>query len=200
MIDTTKILTGQPNQNVTGAILSAPRGTALPETALAPIDKDFNDSGFISEDGITTTIDKSYADIRDWSGRVRRKILKETTFDLEFSFLSFDIFALTEMFGKDNITITEKTDTHGEQITVKILVDELPRKSYIINMKDGKSRMRIVIPDGQVITESIEMSFKSGEAIILPVKLHTFPDSNEEYAQLLFDDGNYNIIKAGGNE
>jgi hypothetical protein len=197
MIDPNKILTGQPNQAVTGAILSAPLGTPLPATAIASLNAAFKDSGFISEDGVTTTIDKSYEDIRDWSGKVRRKILKETSFELEFNFLSFDLFTLEETFGKENVIVTEPTTAHGEQVNVKIIVDSLPKKSYVINMKDGLNRMRIVIPTGEIITDSVELSFKAGEAIIVPVKLTAYPDSDDLYAHLLWDDGNKTEVQGG---
>ncbi|MDR1447680.1 MAG: hypothetical protein LBI63_01770 [Candidatus Ancillula sp.] len=191
MLDASKILTGMPDQMVTGTILSAPLGTPLPTSSTDPLDKkDWRDSGFISEDGISLKADRSFDDIKDWAGKVRRRLVSESSLTVEFSFLSFDIYALNEVFGEENVEVSPATKDKAEQVSVKITADTLRHKSYVINLKDGQNRLRIVIPEGEIITDSIEMSFKAGEPILLPAKISAYPNIDEGvFAKIYWDDG-----------
>jgi hypothetical protein len=188
-IDAKRILLGKPDQLVTGAVLSAPVGTPLPTSATAPISDLFKDSGFVNEDGVKSTQEKSYEDIKDWSGAVVRKVISESSFTVEFTFLETDIFALQEVFGEENITITPATEDHGAQIFVNITNGELPHKSFIFKMKDGTNRVILVIPDGQVTTDSLEIEYVAGTPIQFPCTISAFPTPSGEFAYLANDDG-----------
>ena len=76
-VNANNVLVGAPEQKTTGAVLDAPLGTPLPTHALDKISTTFEDSGYISEDGISLTVDQSTDTIKDWSASAIRKILSE---------------------------------------------------------------------------------------------------------------------------
>ena len=67
---------------------------------------------------------------------------------------------------------------------------ELPRKSWLFRIKDGKKRVLIKVPDGQV-TEQGEVSFIKTGAILWPVTLTTYPDSEGNNIYIITDDGEF---------
>jgi hypothetical protein len=171
-----------PDQATTGAILSAPLGTALPTSPSAELNVAFGDSGYVGEDGLTFAEDRSTNDVKDWSGNVVRKILQSWAGDISWAHLEVNLQSLKNAFGEDQVT------TDGNVITVKIGGFELPRKSWVFRMKDGDRRMLLAIPDGQ-ITAKDDISFVAGEPITLPVTLSCYPDTNGVSIYWLLDDG-----------
>ena len=76
-VSASNVLIGAPAQKTTGAIICAPRGTMTPKTARDEIKgTGVEDSGYISEDGLTLTPEYSTSDINDWSGALVRRILE----------------------------------------------------------------------------------------------------------------------------
>lgn len=187
-VNALNVLVGAPDQATTGAILSAPLGADLPITAVDALDVEFVDSGYINEDGLTLTPDRSTANIKDWSGAIVRTILEEFNGTLSWGHLEVNEESLKVAFGDDNVTVTAANATHGKQIKVAIGAYEMPRKSWVFRMKDGDSRIMIVVPNGQ-ITETGETTFTKSNAISLPVVLSTYPDSNGNSIYIYTDDG-----------
>ena len=54
-VDAKKIFIGLPDQATTGAILTAPVGTALPTSAVDTLNVAFKDSGYVTEDGVNVS-------------------------------------------------------------------------------------------------------------------------------------------------
>lgn len=100
------VFTGAPDQLVTGAILRAPLGTALPATIVSTLDPAFNDSGYIGPDGLKLTPNTKLSDIKDWSGTTIRKILDEFNAEMAWSHLELSSEALKVYFGDGNVTTT----------------------------------------------------------------------------------------------
>jgi len=65
-VDIKNIFTGAPDQLTTGAILSAPIGIELPDSARDTLDTNAKDSGYIGEDGLKLTPSTSTETIKDW--------------------------------------------------------------------------------------------------------------------------------------
>lgn len=187
-VDSANILVGAPDQATTGAILSAPLGTALPTDALDTLDGAFEDSGYISEDGLTLTPDRSIESIKDWSGAIVRSILSEFNGSLAWSHLETNVESLKNWFGDDNVTVADPTVSSGTQITAILNASEMPRKSWVFKIKDGDKRVLIVVPDGQV-TESGEVEFTTSAALTWPVTLTSYPDSSGNNVYVYTDDG-----------
>lgn len=182
------VLVGAPDQATTGAIQSAPVGTALPRSALTALDEAFVDCGYVSSDGLTLTPERSTSDINDWSGALVRRLLESFTGTLAWAHLEVNERSLANAFGDDNVAVTPADDEHGKQIAVAIGADEMPIKSWVFRMKDGLNRMLIVVPLGQV-TETGEITFVKSGAITLPVTLSTYPDADGKSIYIYTDDG-----------
>lgn len=188
MVSAQNVLVGAPDQATTGAILSAPLGTGLPESAIDSLASGFESSGYVSSDGVTLTPDRSTSDITDWSGALVRRILETFNGTISWAHLEINEESLANAFGDDNVTLTPATGSSGNQIVVAIGAHEMPRKEWVFRMKDGNNRILIVVPDGQV-TETGEINFVKSGAITLPVTLSTYPDSDGNSIYIMTDDG-----------
>jgi hypothetical protein len=193
-VNASQVLTGAPDQLTTGPILSAPRGTALPAAISDTLDPAFADSGYVSEDGLTLTPERSTEVVRDWSGSVVRELLTEFAARLAWSHLETNEQSLKNYMGDDNVTVTAATSTEGKRITALLRSSEMPRKSWTFKMKDGDARVLIVVPDGQV-SETGEVSFVKSSAVTWPVTLTTYPDADGVNVYIYLDDGT--ILTAG---
>ncbi|WNM65687.1 major tail protein [Arthrobacter phage Vulpecula] len=193
-VDATNVLTGAPDQLTTGPILSAPRGAVLPSGLADPIAPEFKDSGYIGEDGLTLTPERSTEAIKDWSGAIVRQILTEFGTTLAWAHLETNEESLKNYFGDDNVTVEAATASEGKRIAAKLAATEMPRKSYLFKIKDGDARVLIVVPDGQV-TETGEVSFVKSGAVLWPVTLTTYPDKDGVNVYVFLDDGQ--VLVAG---
>lgn len=187
-VNAANVLVGAPDQKTTGAILSAPTGTALPTDPVETPEAEFVSSGYVSENGVTLTPERSTASIKDWSGAIVRQILEEFNGTLAWEHLETNEESLRNYFGDENVTVTPATADKGEQIRAALGAHELPRKAWIFRIKDGKRRILITVPDGQV-SEQGEVSFTKSGAILWPVTLTTFPDADGNNIYITTDDG-----------
>lgn len=190
-VQTKSIFTGAPDQLTTGAILSAVTGTVLPTDAtagtLAPA---FKDSGYINEDGLKIGTNSSSTDVKDWSGNVVRSIMSEYGHSLTWGHLELNEQSLKNFLGDANVTVTAATSTAGTKITARFNADEMPTKSWVFKIKDGKRRLLIVVPLGQ-LSERGEITFTKTAAISLPITLKTFPDASGNHIYMYTDDGEF---------
>ena len=83
-VDAKNVLVGGPDQATTGAILSGDDTSTLPTKPGEAPGAGWGDSGYISEDGLTLTPERSMAGIKDWSGAT----VKEHWMDTERTLLS----------------------------------------------------------------------------------------------------------------
>jgi hypothetical protein len=162
------VYVGSPDR-ITGAIMSAEKGTTLPTDASTPPDPAFEDSGYITEDGATLADAQTWVDIKDWGGDTVRRIKSESQVTIATSFLEVNGNSAKAAFGENNVTVT------GGQIAIKINVKEPTRKSWLVNMLDGDRFLRLVIPDGQV-TDRGDMQFTRQGAVVIPVTITAYPD------------------------
>ena len=189
--DAHKVLVGSPDQKVTGAILSAPTGTPLPENIDSELDDVFtkNDSGYVSSDGLTLTPDISTNDINDWSGALVRRVLESFNGTVSWTYIQTGVNELRNAFGDNNVEVTAEANTeHGTQIKVSIGAQLPERKSWIFKMKDGDARVMIVVPDANV-TSMDDISFVGTDPVSWPITISCYPDSEGNFVYILLDDG-----------
>lgn len=187
-VNNNNVLTGAPDQLTTGPITSAPLGTTLPTDALAALDPAFVDSGYISQDGMNLTPERTTEVIRDWSGAIIRSILKEFGTTIAWSHLETNGESLKNYCGDDNVTVTAAGVSNGKQLAAQLKAADLPRKSWVFKIKDGDNRVLIVVPDGQV-TDTGEVSFTKAGAVMWPCTMTTYPDSSGVHVYIYTDDG-----------
>lgn len=187
-IDVSKVLVGAPDQKTTGAVLDAPVGTKLPETASEKLAEGFASSGYVGDGGVSLTMDRSTKDIKDWSGSTVRKLLESFDGTLSWSEIQMSHEALCHAFGEGNVHRTPATKEHGEQMKVDVNSSLPPARAWVFNMKDGNARVRIAVPNGQV-TSVDSITFASSDAIGLPLTLSCYPDETGNSIYVLLDDG-----------
>lgn len=172
----------------TGAVNVAPLSTAAPTDARTALEAGWTSGGYVSEDGITLGLSRSFANIKDWSQANVRKALTDFDGTIQCAFLQVDEFAATEMFGADNVTKTAADGSHGEQLAIAIGAEVAPAKSWCWNMKDGERRVRVYCPNAQV-TELGDVQFVPGAGNIYPSTIAAYPDANGKSIYVFYDDG-----------
>ncbi|NPD32255.1 hypothetical protein HLV35_03105 [Eggerthellaceae bacterium zg-997] len=187
-LDVSKVLVGAPDQKTTGAILSAPLGTALPKDASSALDAAFTSSGYVSEDGLSMKTDRGTTNVSDWSRKVVRKLLDSFEAELSWSEIQMSYESLCHAFGEDNVKLVPRNRQHGEQITVSVNASMPAPRSWVFNMKDGNTKIRIVVPSGQV-TGVDELTFAAGDPLQLPITLACYPDDQGNHVYVMLDDG-----------
>lgn len=182
------VLAGVPL--ATGGISMAPLGTALPTDAKTTLPVAFKSAGYVGEDGLTESADRSTEKIKAWGGDVVKVVQTDFSTTYTFTFLeSLNTDVLQAVYGDSNVTVTPATVTDGTLRTVKVNADILPHKVFVFDMKDGNARIRICVPDGQV-TEVGEITYNDGSVIGYEVTVEAFRDSTlNANAVKYLDDG-----------
>lgn len=185
---TSAILVGAP-VTATGGVLRAPVGSTAPADAVTALDEAFKKLGYISEDGVTKTVDASDQKIRAWGGDTVKIVRQEHSISYQFTFLeSANAEVLKAIKGEDNVQITPATSDHGGQIVVNETSDMLPRAAYIFDMKDGDAKIREYVPDGQIAVSG-DVTFVHSDIIRYQVTIEAFPNEDGVKAMTFIDDG-----------
>lgn len=184
-----KVYAPAPNQSsTTGAVAVAPEGTSLPTDASTALPSAWDDSGYVSEDGLSVTITRTTTPIRDWSKSAVRNLLTEFTGQISLSFLQIDQFAAERMFGSSNVAVTAATTTKGELIKISIGAELPPIEAWCFSMKDGDARIRVCVPRGQM-TDVNQVDFKPDAGNIIGGTLQCYADSTGKSIYFIYDDG-----------
>jgi hypothetical protein len=151
---------------VTGAVYLAPLGTTLPTDSAAELDGDFQNVGYLSEDGITETPEEDTTEIQAWqNGDVVRRVLTSHEIQYGFTMIETNEVSLKAYYGNY---------AGGD---VKVTGDQLPRQCMVIEtIDDGKLRRRVV-PVAQV-TERGEVNLTNDDATGYEVTVTGYPDSD----------------------
>lgn len=187
-VDSKKIIIGAPDQSTTGAVAHAETTATMPSDARSALSSDWIDNGYVSEDGVSVTPNYSTVEIKDWSRSTVRTLLDEFTGEVSFAYIQTDYASLVSIFGEENVTKTDASATHGEQITVKIGARMAPAKAWCFSMKDGDARVRIVLPNAQPVLDG-DLSFVANEPIRWALRLKCNADANGDNIIILTDDG-----------
>lgn len=180
------VLQGKPV--VTGGVLRGTTGATLPTTA-AGTTTGFTALGFVGDDGLKETVDRTTEKIKAWGGSVVKVVQSEFGTTYEFTlYETLNAGVLKAVYGEDNVTTTAATSTTGTLQSVKVNKDSLEHTPWIFDMKDGNALVRIVVPDGQ-ITAVGDIAYNDGGVIGYPVTLEAFEDTSGNNAYKYIDDG-----------
>lgn len=170
--DTKNVLVGIPD--VAGGLWVSDlvsETSALPE-ADTDLAESFTAVGFISEDGITESNERDTDKVKAWGGDTVRILQNEHNITYSFTFLEMgNPEVLKLLFGEENIT------TDGGVTTIKKNAKILEHKTFVIEVLDGKKKIRLVIPDGQ-ITETGERQFSHNAVLQVEVTIEAFNDAD----------------------
>lgn len=172
----------------TGGILIGDLTSAAPTTALSAL-AGFSAAGYIGEDGVTETNERSTDRIRAWGGDTVKVVQTEHNVTYQFTFLeTLNADVLKAVYGEDNVTTTASTASTGTLHEVAINASALPHKSYVFEVKDGSAKIRIYVPDGQ-ITEVGEVTYSDSEVVGYQVTVEAFADELGNKAYKFLDNG-----------
>lgn len=164
--------TANPRIWINGDVLTAPAGTTEPTDVSAAWPAGWAALGLLSEDGATEARDESTDDKYAWGGilvRTTRSKHKRT----------IKVIALEDnptVFGLVNPGSSAVTATGVTTRTVK--VPNTPnRRAFGIEVKDGNTIKRRVIPDGEV-TEVGEVAFSDEEMTGYELTITIYPDAS----------------------
>ena len=151
-IDANKVYLPTPDQSsTTGAVAVAPVDTELPKTAREKLDDAVWESGgYVGDAGIAISTNKGTTVIKDWSQGTVRKALSDFDGTISVPFLQIDEFAAKRLVGKNNAVFAEANAQHGNMLTIDLGPDMPEIEAYCFSMKDGDSRIRVVVPRGQI--------------------------------------------------
>jgi hypothetical protein len=186
--ETKNVLAGTPL--VSGGILVGALTDAAPTDAATALAAGFKATGYIGEDGLTETVDRSTDKIRAWGGDTVKVVQSDFSVTYQFTFLeTLNTDVLKAVYGDDNVTVTAATATAGTLRTVLINGDKLPQKSYVFEVKDDDARIRIYVPKGQVI-EVGDVTYNDTDVIGYQVTIEAFKDATLNANSIKFiDDG-----------
>lgn len=155
----TNVSVGKPK--VGGAIFRAPAETTPPTDATTALAEAFINLGYISEDGVTNTLDRSSTEVKDWGGETVLETDVEQTDDFQFTALE----ALNPEVLKAYYEDANVTGTLATGITVTVNDKEATERVWVIEqILRGNVLKRIVIPKG-VLQERGEVVYQRGEPI-----------------------------------
>ena len=163
MAYTAYVNVGKPDTGVSGGVSSAPLGTTLPADATTALDAEFTNYGFISEDGLTETNEKSSDKIKAWGGRIVKNLQTDSSASFALWFIECsngDV--LKAICGEDNVPVD------GTIITAKFDLEQLPSRVWNFDVRDGDNRVRVSVPNGQ-ITELGDVTYGDEDVIAYEV-------------------------------
>lgn len=189
MNSASNVVSGKPL--ATGGILRGAVGSTLPTDASTALDAAFKALGYVGEDGVTETQDRSTDKIKAWGGDTVKIVQTEHSLTYKFTLIeTLNAEVLKAVHGDSNVTTTDATTTKGTLHAVLITGEELGHAAYVVEVKDGDARVRIVISDGQ-ITEVGDITYSDEEVIGYEVTVECFPDENGVKAKKFLDDGKF---------
>lgn len=172
----------------TGGILIGDLTAAEPSTAVSAL-TGFVAAGYIGEDGVTETNERSTDRVRAWGGDTVKVVQTEHNVTYQFTFLeTLNVNVLEAVYGEDNVTTTAATVSTGTLHEVQVNSSTLPHKSYVFEVKDGDAKIRIYVPDGQ-ITEVGDITYSDSEVIGYQVTVEAFADELGNKAYKFLDNG-----------
>jgi len=151
---------------VTGEISVGPTTASAP-TAVSSALTGFAGLGYVSEDGVTESRDRSTNDIKAWQNAdTVRTVVTEANLSYSFRLIETNTATLELFYG---------SAAAGGDLTV-VPASTGGRKSFVIDVVDGTELLRIYIPQGEV-SEVGDVVYASGEAIGYEVTVRAYPDA-----------------------
>lgn len=175
------VLVGAPDVKSTGGfqildLVSDP--TNYPTDATTAINPLFKprSGGYLGEDGLTKTVDRSTEKIKDWNGDVVLIVQTDHSVVLKFVVMeSANAHVLKMIYGEDNVIVS----SDGKKITTIDNSEDLPHQGLDFNMVGGRgSKIRVFAPDTQA-TSVGDVSFVKSDVIRYELELECFDPAGD---------------------
>ena len=150
----------------TGMFFHAPKNTALPAYPTADLSStDWEEVGYIAQDGITWHHGRSAEPLKDWSNSIRRQLQSDATGTVAAPIISTTADVLKTIFGEDNVTEAVANASHGALTSVEVKEGVISEEeAFLFLMKDGEDTFMLGTTSG-FITALDDISFAPGSAI-----------------------------------
>ena len=155
-----------------GGIYSGATTVTAPINATAALATGIENLGFVSDEGLTNSIEMDTEEIQEWGGNTVLTVRTSRTEKFQWTFIETNELVLKEVYGQANVTKA------SDALTVLHNGAELPQRLYVFEIAlTGNKVKRIVVPLGK-ITEIGDVVYASGEAIGYQVTLSCSPDAS----------------------
>jgi hypothetical protein len=142
---------------VTGAVYKGVTGTTAPTSASSSLNAAFKDLGYVSEDGVTETRDRSTNQIKGWQNAdLVREVVTDASYALTFTLIETKKETVETFYG---------ATADGSDGSVDIVPSATGgRAVWVVDVIDGGELIRIHMASAEV-TEVGDQVYQSGEAI-----------------------------------
>jgi hypothetical protein len=178
---------GKPK--VSGGLLVAPIGTALPTNESTAPNAAFKSVGYVTEDGVTRAESRDTDRIRAWGGDTIAVVFTNTEVTAQFGLAEY-LNPLTQqmIYGTANISTTAPTVSAGSKLAITGKLIDPPKNAIIVEMFSGKATGRLVFPIAQV-SETEDVTYKDDELAARGVTVTLYSDTSGNYFYEYWDDG-----------
>lgn len=163
----------QVRVGITGEVFKAPRGTAAPTGPVAALDAAFVGLGYVSEDGVTESHEDSVENIVAWqNAQVVRATRTESLATIACAFLESKGSVLEAFHPGSNLV-----ESPPGTFKLEVKPPEAEPSAWVLDVVDGDKHLRIYVGNGEV-TERGEIAYVNGDAIMYPITITCYPDSD----------------------
>ena len=171
------VAVARPRTRVSGAShWGVPGEVTVPTDGVTPLDEHFHDNGYLSQDGITNTIDQDWSDVVAFGGDRVLSVRTSRSESFQFGMIETNVDSLSLTYGPSNVAVDEATGN----ITVKHNGEEPPLLVHVFEFAlRGDCIKRIVVPLGQV-TDIDDVSYQDGseDPVAYTPTIAAMPDQN----------------------
>lgn len=149
-------------------------------------------AGFISEDGVSKTIDRSTDKIKDWNGDTMIVTQSDHSVTISATFCEAANAEVLKMIAGD-----ENVEVNGGNIVVADTADELPHRCLWIDIRgSATAKVRLFVPDAQV-TEVGDVTYVKGDVIKYEVTFECFSDEDGKKLIQFIERANAEVTDGG---
>lgn len=151
----------------TGTVYGGASSTTAPTDATTTLDAGFKDLGFVDENGLTESVNQNTQEIKAWGGSTIRKIQTDHTVEIKLGLLETNPDSVKAYYGSDNV------DTDS----IKVTSEMNTRQSWVFDVVDGDSIIRVYVPDGEV-TGHEDVIYKTDQAVVYGITITCYEDAS----------------------
>jgi hypothetical protein len=169
------VTVGKPQ--ITGGIYMAPSGTTLPTDASTALSDDYKSLGYVSEDGVKVSTDRSSETIKAWGGDTVATPTTGVTYSMQFTLIEYTSENVLQLvYGKEHVNV----GTDGK-FDAYATAEDLEEHVFVIETMDRKGDpLRMIIPNGK-LTSNGETSLTDSEVAGYDVTITALPHSEDDY-------------------
>ena len=148
-----------------GSIYVAPVGSAVPASISTPLDSDWSELGYVTEEGVTWVDGKTLGAVRAWQSFYDlRRFVESKEGSAAFQLMQWNRDTVLFSFGGGDIT----EPVPGDFRFTPAPPEELDERMLAVEWQDGDRNYRLTFPKGMV-SENVETNIVRTAAGLLPI-------------------------------